>query len=272
MKKLIINADDFGLTQGINAAVIRAHQEGVLTSATLMAGGLAWREAAELAAETPTLGVGVHLTLTALGPVLPLKQVPSLVDRGGRFRRQFWRVLVWNKEQIKAEWHGQIERLMEAGLKPTHLDSHHHIHLWPPLMTIACELAREFGIPGVRAISPPSFRLMKFPEWQRRIAAGSWQRSQEFPLGKPDTVTALEFAGRSKESFTAYLKQLSPGAHELFSHPGSPGDAQLAAISSLTDKRVRETELLCSGWLQESLTAAGIAPASYKIFQEERVQ
>lgn len=269
--KLIVNADDFGLTQGINAAVARAHRQGFLTSATLMAGGLAWREAVALAAETPTLGVGVHLTLTALGPVLPPEQVSSLVDKGGRFRRQFWRVLVWNREQIKAEWRGQIQRLMEAGLIPTHLDSHHHIHLWPPLMTIACELAREFGIPGVRAISPSSFQLMKVPDWQRRIAADSWQRAEKFPLGKPDTVTAFEIAGRSKEGLLAYLKQLGPGVHELFSHPGSENDKELANISSLTEKRVRETELLCSDWVKESLAAAGIAPVSYKIYQEERV-
>ena len=271
MKKLIVNADDFGLTQGINAAVIRAHREGVLTSATLMAGGLAWREAVELAAETPTLGVGVHLTLTALDPVLPPEQVPSLVDGGGRFRRQFWRVLVWNREQIKAEWRAQIQRLMAAGIKPTHLDSHHHIHLWPPLMTIVCELAQEFGILGVRAISSPSFQLMKVPDWQQRIAAGSWQRAQKFPLGKPDTVTAFESPGRTKEGLLAYLSQVGSGVHELFSHPGSENDKELANISSLTEKRVRETEFLCSEWLKEDLTAAGIAPVSYKIFQEERV-
>lgn len=270
--KLIVNADDFGLTQGINAAVIRAHRQGVLTSATLMAGGLAWREAVELAAETPTLGVGVHLTLTALGPVLPPEQVPALVDSSGRFRRQFWRVLIWNKEQVRAEWHAQIQRLMAAGLEPTHLDSHHHIHLWPSLMTIACELAREFGIPGVRAISPASFKLMKVPGWQRRTAAGSWQRAQNYRLGKPDTVNASEISGKCKEDFTAYLKHLGPGVHELFSHPGSPGDCQLAGISSLTDKRVRETEWLCSDWVKDSLAAAGITPVSYKIFDEERVQ
>lgn len=272
MRKLIVNADDFGLTSGINQAVMKAHREGILTSATLMAGGLAWQEAVALAAKTPTLGVGVHLTLTALKPVLPPERVPSLVDAAGNFRRQFWRVLVWNKKEVEAEWRAQIQRLLEAGLRPTHIDSHHHIHLWPPLLTIACRLAQEFGIPAVRAISPTSFRLMAVPDIQRRIAAASWRLGEKYPLGKPATATALEIAGKTEESFAGYFHKLAPGIHELFAHPGSPRDGQLAAISSLTEKRIAETELLCSVSFKGAIDRAGINVVSYKIFNEERVQ
>lgn len=266
MKMLIINADDFGLTPGVNRAVIRAHREGILTSATLMAGGLAWEEAVELSGSTPTLGVGVHLTLTALKPVLPPEQVPSLVDAKGRFRRQFWRVLFWKRKQVIEEWRGQIERVMAAGLRPTHLDSHHHIHLWPPLMTMVGELAREYSIPGIRAISPASFGVMRVPFWQRHLAVASWRRGKKLPQGKPKTVTALELIGKTRERFDAYLHQLPAGVHELFSHPGSQGDLELSAISSLTDNRFHETELLCSDWIKDSMRGAGITPVSYKIF------
>ncbi|MGI6362361.1 MAG: carbohydrate deacetylase [Bacillota bacterium] len=271
MRKLIINADDFGLTPGINQAVMRAHREGILTSATLMAGGLAWQEAVALAAKTPTLGVGVHLTITALKPVLPPERVPSLVDAAGNFRRQFWRVLVWNNKEVEAEWRAQIQRLLEAGLEPTHLDSHHHIHLWPPLLAIACRLAREFGIPAVRAISPASFRLMPVPDIQRRIAARSWRQAEKCPLGRPATVAALEAAGETEESIAGYLHKLGSGIHELYAHPGIPGDGQLAAISSLTEKRIAETELLCSDSFKGAIDRAAIDVVSYKIFNEERV-
>lgn len=271
MINLIINADDFGLTQGINAAVIRAHKQGALTSATLMAGGLAWREAVELSKQTPSLGVGVHLTLTALGPVTPPQQVPSLVDKRGRFRRQFWRVLVWSRNQVKSEWRGQIERLLKAGLTPTHLDSHHHIHLWPPLTNVICELAEEFGLAGVRVIGPASFKLLPASFVQRRLAALSWRRSESYSVFKPNTVTALEIVGGTEQDFTSYCRQLGPGTHELFTHPGSPNDEELAAISSLTAKRKTETDLLCSDWLQDSLKAAGIVLANYKTFGKERV-
>ena len=271
MVRLIINADDFGLTEGVNRGVIRAHREGVLTSATLMAGGLAWREAVALAAAQPSLGVGVHLTLTALQPVLPPEQVPSLVDRSGRFRRQFWRAPLLPPGQVEAEWRAQILRLLEAGLKPTHLDSHHHIHLWPPFTAIICRLARELGIPGVRMISPESFRAMTAPRYQRALAARAWHRARKFALARPATVAPLEMVGRSREDFAAYLAGLCPGVHELYCHPGSPGDSSLASLSSLTEKRAREGELLLAPWLANSLTLAGVVPASYKIFAEERV-
>lgn len=270
MKRLIINADDFGLTRGVNAAVIRAHREGVLTSATLMAGGLAWQEAVELSRANPGLGVGVHLTLTALRPVLPPSQVPSLVDKDGRFRRQFWRAPLWNKEEVEKEWRAQIQRLMEAGLRPTHLDSHHHIHLWPGLADITLALAREFEISALRFISPLSFKIMGEGGWQRRIALKSWAKAQEQTY-RPDTVVGLEAIAASAQELTQYLNGLPQGVHELFCHPGSPGDEELAGISSLTEKRAAETEILCAPWLKETLARECVVPASYKYYGEERV-
>lgn len=270
MIKLIVNGDDFGLTSGVNRAIINAHKEGILTSTTLMAAGLAWQEAVELAKATPTLAVGVHLTLTALRPVLPAGQVPSLTDGEGRFRRKLLRVPWLDRDQIETEWRAQIQRVVEAGLQPTHLDSHHHVHLLPPLMTIACRLAEEYGICGVRAISPVSFKMMPAPLWQRMIAKASWQRALLCPLGKPNTVAALEAVGKGKVTY--YLQKLGPGIHELYAHPGSPGDDQLVGISSLVANRIQETKLLCSQPLKDTLLSMGVGLTSYKIFSEEAVQ
>lgn len=271
MKYLIINADDFGLTSGINRAIIRAHQRGALTSATLMAGGLAWREAVELSKAHPGLGVGIHLTLTALRPVLPPEQVPSLVDGQGRFRRQFWRAPLWRKAEVEREWRAQIRRLTEAGLKPTHLDSHHHVHLWPGLSDVVARLAREFGIPALRLISPESFRIMGIRGLERRIAAVSWRQGQGLGLARPETVAGLEAFPGNREGLAGYVQGLAPGVHELFCHPGSSGDEELAAISSLTEKRVRETELLCSRWFEEILAEQGISLVNYSYLGEERM-
>lgn len=270
MKRLIINADDFGLTTGVNRAIIQAHQGGVLTSATLMAGGLAWREAVELSTANPGLGVGIHLTLTALRPVLPPEQVPSLVDRQGRFRRQLWRAPLWRKAEVEREWRAQIQRLLAAGLQPTHLDSHHHVHLWPGLTDVAAGLAREFGIPALRLISPESFRLMGIGGLERQIAAISWRRGQGV-LARAETVAGLEAFPGEREGIAGYLRRLQPGTHELFCHPGSPGDEDLAAISSLTEKRAQETELLCSQWFQEILAEERISLVNYSYLGEERV-
>lgn len=272
MKHLIINADDFGLTSGVNRGIMRAHGEGVLTSATLMAGGLAWREAVELSRTNPSLGVGVHLTLTALKPVLPPGQVPSLVDSQGKFRRQLWRAPLWRRREVEREWRAQILRLLETGLNPTHLDSHHHTHLWPGLIKVIEKLAREFGIPAVRFISPESFQIMGIGGLERRIAGVSWLKAQKLALALPDTVAGIEAFPGNREGMSVYLSRLQPGVHELYCHPGSSGDLELAKISSLTEGRVGETELICAPWFREVLADYGISLVNYTHFWEERVQ
>lgn len=269
MRRLIVNGDDFGLTKGVNSAIILAHRRGILTSATIMAGGHAWQEAVQLAIKTPTLGVGVHLTLTALAPVLPPGLVPSLIDEKGNFRRQLLKAPWLDRAQIEAEWRGQIQRLLAAGLQPTHLDSHHHIHLLPPLMAIACRLAQEFGIASVRAISPSSFKLMKAPFWQKLLAAESWKRAATFTINTPKTVVALEAITKSKGGFASYLENIGPGIHELYSHPGSSEDFLLDSISSLSGKRSDETELLCSEELRALLETKGIGLVNYNSFNRE---
>ncbi|MTI96845.1 MAG: ChbG/HpnK family deacetylase [Firmicutes bacterium] len=253
MIRLIINADDFGLTQGVNRAIIQAHQCGALTSATLMANGLAWHQAVELAREHPRLGVGVHLTLTALAPVLPPEQLPSLVNREGRFRKNFLRLLVANKSQVRAEWHAQLSRLIGAGLKPTHVDSHHHVHLLPGLLPVAIDLAREFGIGAIRMISPRSMTLMGVGGIERLLASLSWRQSA-MGLLRPDTVIGLETV--APEHLPRFIKELGPGVHEFFCHPGVHADHELENISSLTAKRVRELELLCSAQLAAAISQA----------------
>lgn len=265
---LIINADDFGLTPGINQGIVRAFQRGVLTSATLMANGLAWQEAVALAKANPGLGVGAHLTLTALKPVLPPERVPSLVDRQGRFRRKFWRAPLWQIAQVKAEWRAQIARLVEAGLTPTHLDSHHHVHLWPPLVDVAWQLAGEFGIPAIRALSPQGMEYMDVDRWQRLLASRGWRRAQKAGAAAPHTVAGLEGVGYPRAFIECYLAQLEPGIHELFCHPGLAGDGKLVAISSLAEGRQKELNILCSPWLRDLLTEYGVELANYNIFGE----
>ena len=271
MRYLIINADDFGLTEGVNKGIIAAHKCGTLTSATLMAGGLAWREAVALAQAYPNLGVGVHLTLSALRPVLPPEQIPSLVDKHGQFRKQFWRAPLWKKEQVRREWRAQIQRLVDAGLQPTHLDSHHHTHIWPPLIEVAAQLAEEFGIPAFRVISPESFTIMGIGGWQQIVARRSWHRAAGFPQGRPATVAGIDAFEGTAAGIDRYLAKLRPGVHELYCHPGGPGDSELVNLSSLREKRVKETEMLCSPWFKKALVRHDIQLVSYKFIGEEGV-
>jgi Uncharacterized protein conserved in bacteria len=156
VKKLIVNADDFGLHADVNQAIIQGHKLGCITSTSLMPTGTAAEAAAALAKETPTLGVGVHLTLVAERPVLPPEKVPSLVDADGRFfpdHMVFIKKYLMGKiamAELRAECAAQIERIEDWGLKPTHLDSHQHLHVLPGLFDICLELAEKHRIKKMR--------------------------------------------------------------------------------------------------------------------------
>jgi len=148
---IIINADDFGLTKGINKAVRQAHSEGVLTSTTLMANMPAAQQAVEIAKELPRLGVGVHLNLLEGQPVSNESSVKQMLCRQGRFVRSAAALAVKAalsknvRKAIKIELEAQIRRVIDYGIKPTHLDSHKHIHCFPCIFPIVCGLAESLG-------------------------------------------------------------------------------------------------------------------------------
>lgn len=159
---LIVNADDFGISEGVNRAILEAHQRGILTSTTAMANMPSFEHAAQLALEHPTLGVGVHLNLTTGNPLLPRAQVPTLVGDEGRLlpMSQVVRGLTFGRldhRQMEMELSAQVEKMMEAGLRITHLDSHHHLHVHPVLQPIAVRIALRYGIWAIRC--PVEFGL-----------------------------------------------------------------------------------------------------------------
>lgn len=147
-KKLINNADDFGYSRAINYGIIDSYLHGALTSTTLMAGMPGFEHAVKLAKENPQLGIGVHLTLTCGKPIL--KNHKTLVDENGDFKKlSFYE----NEEthvddrEVYDEWKAQIEKVYNAGIQPTHLDSHHHIHTFKNHADIVKQLAKEYGLP-----------------------------------------------------------------------------------------------------------------------------
>lgn len=154
MKRLIINADDFGYSRGVNYGIVDSHRAGILTSTTIMAGMPGFAHAVELAREVPTLGIGIHLTLTCGRPVLSGHK--TLVDDTGAFPRLgFYEdpETEVSADEVRSEWTAQIERVLDAGIKPTHLDSHHHIHTYKDLWEVFVELAHAYRLP-VRESAP----------------------------------------------------------------------------------------------------------------------
>lgn len=150
MGKLIINADDFGHSKGINMGIIEAYQDGILTSTTLMAGMPGFDQAVELSKQNPGLGVGVHLTLTCGYPVS--KGLKTIVDDKGAFQNlSFYEnkdnLDLINLDEVYKEWKSQIEKVIASGIVPTHIDSHHHINSVGKLKKIYLKLADEYNLP-----------------------------------------------------------------------------------------------------------------------------
>ncbi|MBM6615344.1 chitin disaccharide deacetylase [Desemzia sp. RIT804] len=147
MKKLIINADDFGYCKGVNYGIIEAYSDGVLTSTTMMANMPGFDQAVDLHKQYPGLGIGIHLVLTTGRPLL--KNLKTIVDADGNFRNQAYYKgsFIIDQQEIYDEWKAQIEKILAAGIQPTHVDTHHHANLFGDFNEIYLHLADEYQLP-----------------------------------------------------------------------------------------------------------------------------
>lgn len=255
MKRLLlVTADDFGLTEGVSRAVVHAHREGIVTSASLLAVGRAYRTAVGLSRDNPALAVGVHLA--AVGedpPLLHPSAIPSLVDRSGQLPlsyRTFLRRAAVGKvdvADVRREFHAQVSRVVDDGLVPSHLDTHQHLHLWPPVARVVTELAEEFGIPAVRR--PRSHRRSPVGTGVNILSRRLSRRLGAAGLRCTDDFAGLDEAGTMDRSFERALDELlthGPARTvEINTHPGEAGDAELARFR-WGYRWDRELELLVS--------------------------
>jgi hopanoid biosynthesis associated protein HpnK len=236
-RRLIVNADDFGRSHSINQAVIRAHCEGILTSASLMVNGGACDEAVDLARRNPTLAVGLHLTLVCGRSTLKPTEIPALVDDHHHFSqrpvlaglRYFLNVGI--RAQLRHEMAAQIKKFESTGLQMDHLNGHLNIHLHPTILSIIRHHSREWGVRHMRLTDDP-FRL------NSRIAGGNWlyrlshaaifgwlsryagPTLRRRSIRHTVAVFGLLQNGRVNEDFlTRLLPCLPPGDSELYSHP-----------------------------------------------------
>lgn len=163
MRRIIVNADDFGRHELINQAVAQGVAYGCLRSASVMPGGAAFAGAIDLAKHCLELGVGIHLTLVNGNPILPEAQIPSLVDAEGKFLNDYVHFVKKyfqgrvNREEVKLELRAQLDKSLATGLKFTHVDSHQHLHVLPGIIDLVLDLAAEAGIKAVRIPKTPLF-------------------------------------------------------------------------------------------------------------------
>jgi hopanoid biosynthesis associated protein HpnK len=258
--RLIVSADDFGASGAINRGVARACRGGIVTSASLMAGGEAFEEAVALLDDLPQLGVGAHLTLVAGRALLPPARAPTLVapdgslpPEAGAFALSFFGGKI-SLADVRAELGAQLARLREAGVRLTHLDSHQHLHHLPGVAAVVVEAAREFG---VRAVRLGRCRLWpRGPRWLRRqiglrFAAEAFGRlARRAGLRMPDGLVAHAWAGGlTADRLAALMAELPPGTWELVCHP-----AEAEAEPEAAEGYDRPGELA-------ALTAAAVAAA-----------
>ena len=262
MGRLIVNADDFGLTPGVNRAIVELHCAGALTSATLMARAGATDEAIALARAHPQLGVGCHVVLVDGEPVLPAEQIPSLVERDtGRFPPKlttFLRRLFTGRirgAEMEAEAAAQIAKLKNQGLRLTHIDSHKHTHMFPPVLRPVLRAARAAGIGAVRNPFEPEWAiratpraglvrsaevamLRRFGPYFRRV------QGEEGFVSTDGTIAVAATGVVNAETVRALLAKLPEGTWELVTHPGY-NDADLDKVRTrLRASREIEREAL----------------------------
>lgn len=258
MARLIVNADDFGLTAGVNRAIVELHHSGVLTSATIMARASATEQAVALARANPSLGVGCHVVLVDGEPVLSPRDVPSLVDqRTGRFPPKlttFLRRLLSGRiraSEIEAEAAAQIAFLQAQGVNLTHVDSHKHTHMFPAVLRPVLRAARGAGLSAVRNPFEPEWAvhasaragLVRTAEVIALRRLGPYFRRILTEEGFSTTNGTIAVAATgvvSTETVRTLLERLPPGTWELVSHPGYH-DADLEKVRTRL-KASREIE------------------------------
>jgi predicted glycoside hydrolase/deacetylase ChbG (UPF0249 family) len=244
-KKLRVTADDFGFTPGVTDGILEAHERGIVTHTSLMAGGLDFDRAAALAREKPTLGVGVHLTLTWGRPLTSPADIPSLMGAAGRLAplgeilRRFITGRL-DRGEVAREWRAQMERVTRSGITPSHVDSHHHLHLLPGLLPVAARLAEEYGVSWLRRPAEPLAGDYRTALAKRVVFRMLTLRPWPLPTSRAFRGLTLQgrrdFLHRLQEA----LRRLPPGLTEFMVHPGRP-DALLAAEDTYV--REREAEL-----------------------------
>jgi hopanoid biosynthesis associated protein HpnK len=284
VRRLIVNADDFGFTSGVNRAIVEAHSRGVVTSSTLMANGLAFDEAAQLAKTIPKLSIGCHVVLIDGRPVLGAEQLPSLTS-ASHFRDGLMtfaaRAIAGrvDADQITAEATAQIRKIQSAGIAVSHIDTHKHTHLFPKILR---PLLRAAGSCGIRAVRNPFGPRLPLRSSHLLARPGLWARYAELRVlgrfaGKfreavdregfttPDGTLGIVVTGSLDETlFHAIARNIPQGTWEFVCHPGyNDADLQVAE-TRLRESRETELRVLTLPAAREVLWQEGIELISYR--------
>jgi predicted glycoside hydrolase/deacetylase ChbG (UPF0249 family) len=252
LKRLVVNADDFGFTRDVNEGIVEAHQRGILTSTTLMANGAAFDDAVRLASQNPALDVGCHLVLIGGRSALrPHKPLPSSVAG-------LLAAIVSGQIAIHDELAAQVRKILAAGIAPTHLDTHKHTHLAPPVLEAVALIAQEFGIPWVR-------RPFQIPFLRRRFHRVLADRN----CRTTDHFTGFRLTGRfGAPELVQLIQRLPEGTTEFMCHPGRCRAELRNAATRLKESREQELVALISPEARQALDDSQVQLVNYRVLSE----
>jgi len=292
VKRLIVNADDFGLTENVNEGILDAYLDGIVTSTTLMANGIAFESAVAASKPFHRLGVGVHLNLSEGEPVTDATKIPTLVDRRGRLHMtpaRLWAGIAAGQvslSEIEAELRAQVIKIVRAGIAPTHFDGHKHVHVLPRVSDIVIRLAQDFRVPAVRC---PSEKKLLAAGPRRNAGFSGAARFKQNLVGRAVSILAEVFSAKLERAgihspahfhgiretgfldaaaLHEILENLPEGTTELMCHPGYR-DAQLKRTGTRLLMQ-RETEItgLTNVSVRNLVVSSGIQLLNYREFVE----
>jgi len=293
VKNLIVNADDLGWTDGVNRGILEAFHHGIVTSTSLLANGAAFAEGVEAARSAPGLGVGVHLNLSDGPPIADREIVTTLLNSDGEFAGGPESLLLRRArggislEEAENEWDAQIQKIRDAGIAPTHLDGHKHVHMLPGLFEIALRLAKRHSIGAIRvALEASSLRaaLSTGAKQHSGIVMKQGVQARGLKLLARDARELAEHAGISttdyfcgiaqtgeltREGVEQLVKSLPDGITELMCHPGYMDSALQKTATRLQDSRQTELQILTDTGIRNLVASLGIRLIDYGFVAQE---
>lgn len=267
-RRLSVNADDFGFTTDVNRGIVEAHLRGILTSTTVMANGRAFDDAVDLARRNPSLDIGMHFVL--VGGAMVSEAGRSLPATVGALMR----ALAMKRIDPYKELSAQMAKALDAGLKVTHVDTHKHTHLLPPVLDAVCRIAEENGVKWIRR--PFDFPLTpgpsEIPLAKRAVsrAMGTVRRMFHAKMarhgcGSTDHFAGFQLTGRfSHEDVVHLIERLPEGWTEFMVHPGFCTNELRAARTRLKESREAELRALTHPAVKAAIESSGVARVPYR--------
>jgi len=293
VKNLIVNADDLGWTEGVNRGILETFHNGIVTSTSLLANGAAFAGGVEAARSAPGLGVGVHLNLSDGPPVADRETITTLLTYDGEFAGGPENLLLRRARgglslfEVETEWDAQIQKIRDAGIEPTHLDGHKHVHMLPGLFEIALKLAKGHGIGAVRvSLEASSLRaaLSSGADQHAAVVLKQGVQARGLKLLARDAREQAEAAGISTADYFCgiaqtgeltlkgveqFVKCLPEGTTELMCHPGYADAALQKTPTRLQDSRQTELRILTDTGIRNLVASLGIRLIDYGFVTQE---